>query len=410
MPKSDTTSRRAKQKRAKAGKGKASGRPRLEMRLTRAGWIFSLIAITASVASVKSQLAMTYVLAGAMCGALIVSAWVAYRAIGGLTPRRELTDRAWQNQTVHLGYFIRNHRRIGCMSIRIEEIASQGLLATAGYCVYLPPRGLFRSGARFTVTRRGRIRLGALRISTSFPFGLIYGSKTIQLHDDLVVWPARGALRRELLLRGAQESAQAPGHENGGQNEFFGLREYREGDNPRWIHWRKSAGRLSPLLREMSRPQPEMLLLIVDTFCAPLCGDLHRSRRESMLRMAATLIDHAFARGWRVGLSLGQGGQAISCQPDSNKARRAQLLDLLADVQDDEPLTLEQVIAGTQRSHVRQAQVVVLCADQTAGATPALAAIRPLASRVSVVTPATIDALFADPLAVQAPPGQPEAI
>ena len=341
--------------------------PRIEpirVRPTLAGWAFLAIAAVVGIAAVRSGAPLTYILFGGMTGGIVFSAVLARRMVGGLRLRRAAPGRAWQNQNVHLGYFLRNvRRRTPCLGVKVEELAPIGIDSVAGYHMHVPARSACRAGGRFSARRRGRIALDAVRIRTVFPFGLVSVSRVVRMPASLVIWPARGSLKRQLLRRGTVESSSAaPSGQAGGQDEFFGLREYRPGDNPRWIHWRKSAGRTLPVLREMTRPLPELLWVIVDTYWQDL-SSLGQQNHEEMLRFAATLIDRAFARGYQVGAALAYAGGPAVFPPAAGRGQRRKLLDALADVDANRTVRVEDVLAEIRPGRVAQAQMIVVSAD-----------------------------------------------
>jgi len=344
----------------------SSSRKRREpvrFRLTLAGWLFLVVCIVLGVAAVKSHVALMFVLCGGMMGALHVSAVMARRIVRAVDVTRDIPSRAWQYQTVPLGYHLRNRRRRGsCLSLHVVEQAVEGIDNVAGYCVHLPAGAVFRAGARIAVRRRGRVALSAIQISTGFPFGLVTASRRIRIPASLVIWPARGRLKGRLLHRGAVESSSAaPSRATGGQDEFFGLREYRPGDNPRWIHWRRSATKRTPVVREMSRPLPEVLWVIVDTWWSDL-SELGQQQRERLLRFAATLIDHAFARDYQVGLALAYANRVVTHRPAAGRGQRRALLDALADADANTTTRLAQTLSALHRDQLGQAQAVVVTA------------------------------------------------
>ena len=84
--------------------------------------------------------------------------------VSRLRVRRDVVDRVWQGQTVHVGYFLRNPKPgRSALGLTIDEEASsdeEAIQRAAGYCVVLPAGKAFRAGGRFVCHRRGRIRLG----------------------------------------------------------------------------------------------------------------------------------------------------------------------------------------------------------------------------------------------------------
>ncbi len=382
---------------------RASRRARtITFRLTRGGWLFLvlsfLLGATAGGYPFRSYSGppLTFVVFGGMMGAILVSGILARRIIAAVVVRRHVPSRVWQNQTVHLGYVLKNLRRRHCLDLHIDEQAPEGIEGAAGYCVYLPPRSAFRAGGRFLARRRGRVKLDRIRLSTRFPFSLLTAGKEHSDPASLVIWPARGKLKAQLLCRGAVESSSAaPSPAMGGQDEFFGLREYRPDDNPRWIHWRRSAARKTPVVREMSKPLPEILWVILDT-----CGeDLSESamfQREKMLRFAATLIEHALVRGYKVGLLLAYAAGRAVHHPSAGRAHRNKLLDALADVDVNREHSLADVLAGESPGQFSQSQVIMILPDAARINSGVRTAVRAACRHLTVIDEKNIDRVFED--------------
>ena len=370
----------------------------IRLRPTLPGWLFLAVTAIVALATVKSQSAILFLILGAMVGALAISALIARRTVKSVFLEREMPHQAWQNQTVHVGYYLRNSRKRSCLAVSLEELPMADVERTCGFCAHLPPAGTFRSGARFVVRRRGRAELTGVRVRSSFPFGLLAAWRIIRRKASLVIWPARGKLKRQMLHQGAVEvSTSPPTQVTGGQDEFFGLREYRSDDNPRWIHWRRSANRPVPVVREMCRPKPEILWVLLDTRLEDASPQA-RWRRERRIRFAGTLIEHALARGYQVGLALGRGGKPDAWPPAAGRGQMHLLLTALADVDDAAAPPLAGVVAALKRRWLQEAQVMLV-----AGRGSAEAALRPLRSacrNFSVISDDDLPRVFEDdPLA-----------
>lgn len=379
---------------------------RVRYRLSAAGWLFLCVSALVGLAAViNRQAPLMFVLFGVMMGVLYVSAVLARRMVAGVQVRREVPARVWQHRSVPLVYDLRNPRkRLHCLGLQIDEVAPGGIESASGYCVHLPPGTVFRSGGRFAARVRGRISFRGVTLSTRFPFGLVVAGRTFEEPASVVVWPARGTLKARLLRGGAVEvSSAAPSGVQGGQDEFFGLRDYRPDDNPRWIHWRRSAARAVPVVREMSRALPDILWVILDTF-RPDTSAASADRREKMLRFAATLIDRAFARGYQVALALAQESGPVVFPPRSGRGQRTRLLDALADVDANPTHRLAATVAGIKRAMLKNSQVLVLSPHAGRPDAQALAALHGAGRHMEVIGGDQLDAFFAD-----SPVGQEDA-
>jgi uncharacterized protein (DUF58 family) len=205
-----------------------------------------------------------------------------------------------------------------------------------------------------------------------------------------------------LLGRGETASAvAAPSLRAGGQDEFYGLREYRLGDNARWIHWRRSAGRLEPVIREMARPRPMTLWVVLDTLL-PDGSPATAAMRERAIRLAATLIEDALSAGYRTGAALAYGAQVVVVKPTDRRAQRQRLLDALADIDANTTWDLREALVRLRPGWVRHSHVVVIAGPSGGqrSAADALGRLRRHCRSLTVVTAEQAAELFRDdPLA-----------
>lgn len=98
---------------------------------------------------------------------------------------------------------------------------------------------------RIPSQRRGRLRLGRLRVFTTFPLGLFQAWSNLELDTHCLVYPRPEAGHVPLP---APRAGDSNGLETGqGQDDFSGLRQYQHGDSLRHIAW-KAAARAEPLM------------------------------------------------------------------------------------------------------------------------------------------------------------------
>jgi hypothetical protein len=151
----------------------------------------------------------------------------------------------------------------------------------------------------------------------------------IEAAGELVVFPALGRLLTRINFSEAVTDIHGGnGGRLRGDGEYYGVREYRAGDNPRRIHWRRSAqsGRL--MIREMAQSGENQLWCVLDTSVAP--GDVGQARRlELIISAAATVICDALESGARVGL-ICNGEPLVVMPPAAGRACRPRLLRELA--------------------------------------------------------------------------------
>lgn len=162
--------------------------------------------------------------------------------------------------------------------------------------VSLPPGEAASAEIRIGGTRRGRLELGRLQVSTRFPLGLFRAWAPVDLGLGVLVYPRpAGALPlpRPVGTDGAEAET---GDEGPAEEDFAGLRDYAQGDSPRRIHWKAAARGQAVPVKVFSGPASDELRL---RWAEAGPGD--DERRLSQL--ARWLVD-AEAQGLRYALDL----------------------------------------------------------------------------------------------------------
>jgi len=193
--------------------------------------------------------------------------------------------------------------------------------------------------------RRGRYRWSDLWVSTGFPLGLCRRETRYECSEERIVWPAVGQvnlLHLQTLLewRHSHKAIPRPWHRPlpGAEFEFHGLREYRSGDSPRYVHWRSSARTGKLLVREMEPPASDDLVLVLEARLPPVtvttsnAANLDLALEQAVSLAASIVLAMNQQPGCRVALILLEQEihtlVAESATPDMRR-----LLDALALVQ-----------------------------------------------------------------------------
>ena len=63
--------------------------------------------------------------------------------------------------------------------------------------------------------------------------------------------------------------------------DFYGIRSYRPGDSPRWIHWRTTARVGQPMVREFEEPPQQHLTVILEAWLPDPADALMKKWQEA---------------------------------------------------------------------------------------------------------------------------------
>lgn len=178
-------------------------------------------------------------------------------------------------------------------------VASRPVTASAVFA-RIKPGETVRESYEGRLTQRGEYRLGPLTVSTRFPLGLVKRSFRIKMPQTLIVQPRQGRLKRrwqERTQRSLHGGVTVPQRLGIVEAEFHGLREYRSGDSKSWIHWRTTARRGEPIVRQFEQQRNLDMTVVLDLWLPPKPTIRDLELVEIAVSFAATLIQTQSKQG-----------------------------------------------------------------------------------------------------------------
>jgi uncharacterized protein (DUF58 family) len=301
-------------------------RPPRRLRFTREGRWFCGITIGIGVAAINTGNNLLYLVLGMMLSLIVASGILSELALRQLRLSRLPPARLHAGRPFLMGITLRNDKqRLPSFSIEIEDLLGGRPLDKKCYFLKVPAGRQQSTSYRHTFPRRGRYPFSGFRVSTKFPFALFRKSRDIEAAGEIIVFPQVFEIAPP-QSGGASQRGDDPRARMGRSGEFFGLRDWRPGDDRRDVNWRKSAQRGRPVVREHQDEQARRVTLQLDN-ALPSGAQLEdHEALERAISVCASLATHFVARGYTVRLSA----RGTSVGPGSGAGHLARILRCLA--------------------------------------------------------------------------------
>ena len=272
------------------------GRPPRRLRFTRAGKFYVGFTIAIGFAAINTGNNLLFLVVGLLLAGVVISGLLSEAVLRDVLVRRVLPTEARAGRPALVGFTVENRkRRFASVSLIVRDIIETGTAGEA-FALHLPPSATRELTYRWTPERRGLVRFIRVELATRYPFGLFEKWREVDLEEELVVFP-RVTPPPAMRTKSASSFGERPSGVAGPGSEFFALRDQREGDDARLVHWRKSARRQRPVVVERERERRRRLLVLLDNR-APSDESFERAIEE-----AAAVVHKALSEGSDVGLS-----------------------------------------------------------------------------------------------------------
>ena len=301
-----------------------------KLTFTREGKWFVGMTIMVGFGAVNTSNNLLFLLLGMMLGLIIVSGILSEWVLQKVEVTRLGSGDLYAGAESSLTYTLTNRKAFlasyGLVVVEHEERESRGRRRRALGLPSEPPRGAKEreaegdpgspralairvaaeassvAVAQYRFPRRGIYRFDGYDLTTRFPFGFFEKSLPVFAGHELLVFPAITA-QLPAIGEGTQTQGDLVRQAEGRGGDFLGLRAYREGDDPRQIHWKVSARKNALVTRLHERedadavaihfyshlPEGEVAAAVEQAFeqavevTASLCAQYVRSNKQFSL-------------------------------------------------------------------------------------------------------------------------------
>jgi len=301
------------------------------LRSSREGKYFIAITIGVGLAAINTGNNLLFLLLGWMCSVIIASGVLSELSLRGLIVQRVPPPRVFAGRPFLMGISLRNAKgRLPSFSIEIEDLVGAGggsapkPLDKKCYFLKIPSGRTQSTSYRHTFARRGLYRFEGFRVATKFPFALFRKSRDVDHAGEVVVFPAVHPVLPQppSAVHGIEDTRSRVGR----RGEFFGLREAREGDDSRDIHWRSTAHKGRLMVREYEEEAQRRAAVLIDNALPPDAPPEAEEALERAVSMAASLAASYLQRGFSVKLIA----RGMTVPPAAGPAQLTRILRALA--------------------------------------------------------------------------------
>ncbi len=346
-----------------AGRGETATRAGLLQRVE------ARLGLTANGLAVTGFVVLGWVLARALGGRalfllvyvalLLVGAawWIARRRRALTAERSQLPVRVREGQTVLAEVTLRSKRRLASFVVEEQLDDALGAPVRIAVAALAPDRDVHHQYS-IRPRRRGVYRVGPLQAEWTDPFGLARSRQPLLDAVEIIVHPSTEVVVDRPTARKWEDPPVRPPVSRAWPAgfEFYGMRDYVLGDDPRRVVWRASArtGRL--LVREYEQGITDRIVVVLDTDRAWHRPGEVSDTFEAAVRCAASLGVRHLQDGFSVGLESNAARLAVDLR---GPRARIPLLDELARVQRD-PTPLRDALDRLLRVRAGVAHHIVI--------------------------------------------------
>lgn len=174
---------------------------------------------------------------------------------------------------------------------------------------------------------RGRFSTGPLRVRTTDPFGLVTLDRQFVATSDVLVTPQIVPLPAIRTTGGGGSTGEARPHRVGvvGQDDAL-VREYRQGDDVRRIHWRSTAKRGELMVRREEQAWDPSASILLDSRASAHAGRGMQNSIEWAISAAASIALHFLDDGFGIEIYEADGPLSISGALGQHSSATSQLV------------------------------------------------------------------------------------
>lgn len=311
-----------------------------QLRFTRAGRVVVGLALAVGFAAINTGNNLLFLAWGLILSGIVVSGVLSELVLRGLVVDAVLPRDARAGQAIVIPVKLTNSaKRFAALGleVRVSVTGPSGSVsqAVAPFVLRLSGGASLEALARVQLDERGKHTIDEVTVETMYPFGFFAKSRPYKRTPKPAFWVAPAVVDvSETDVSLMSRRGLAASNRPGSGEDYFAMRAFREGDDPKRIKWRRSArsGRL--LLAENEAMAGREVII---------GRRARRSDIELAIATAGSLAERFLADGVRVGVR----GPATNIGSSTAPGHAWTILRALAAMDHELPVEGGMVTRGT---------------------------------------------------------------
>lgn len=304
------------------------------LHLTNEGWWFILFTVAIGTAAINTGVNLLYLILSMMLSFIIISGILSELTFRKIKITRSLPHSVFASEEFEVTLQVQNDKKLTpSFSLFVEDSPGSGKeLEKMKACYLLKIPGRERRSVAYSarVWKRGLFTLNGFRVHSGYPFNFFNKHMRIPGVDSILVYPRLYELNPAEILAGGEraDALRKLSLRAKGEEDFRGLKEFRDGDNPRHIHWVSSARHRKIMLKEFEKQRANKMIVVLDTYL-PVGSPEKLESLEHAVSTAASLITFFNKKNYQTGFAA-LTPKLTRVKPDSGRRHYFSLMEVLA--------------------------------------------------------------------------------
>lgn len=264
-------------------------------RLPREGLVYLVIMCALFIGSLIGRNNLLLMVFACLAGPFVMNGWITFTMLRMLKVTRIIPQRIMAGEPFTTTIILENRKSwLTVWLMTVHDVVSRKEDGSTSEVLFIriPSKQSRQGHYQLRLRQRGLYNVGPVSVTTSFPLGLVERGNRLEVIDKLYVYPRTGYLTpawRKLMQHSTELVSDVRTMPGPFHDEMSRIREYRQGDDPRMIHWRTSARVSDLMVCEYEESRDRDLMLIIDGWLPDGASSVQYEDFERGLRFATTV-------------------------------------------------------------------------------------------------------------------------
>ena len=281
---------------------------------------------------------------------------------------RKMISRATEGDTLEVIARVRNVSFFPIFNFVLEDNFSCTQINQEKKNFYISYLGLKSSCEikyNYLCFKRGEYKMGPFVVYFFDPLNLFFFKRTFRVYSSVVVYPLIfkvekfPPLTKSVLPWFGIETARSSGDDD----EFYGVREYKEGESVKKIHWISSARKNKLIVKQFQLQSYFGTTIIFNLEKAKNLGAGKESVAEYIIKIAASVAHYLTERGVSIEL-LAHIGEIVHLPFNKGQEHLESILRILAVAQAESRISFREAFEEFARYIPNDSSLVAVISDQ----------------------------------------------